>query len=244
MFESMDIDLEKKIELTEAFDKAVLAKTTDMMENYVEEKITEKEEILKEEYQEKVLMLEDSLDGYLDTVVEEFISENAPSYEAQITDERSKSLLEMFDQMIKVVGMDMLTITEGKEERDQENLENSDLYIAESSVDTLTQKVADMADKLVEAKREADKYLQSGLMNEMKTDLTILEGEKFEKIAQMMPFERSSSYLDKLETLKESIIDSRAEDFEVDKTTALPTAAFKQPEIISVDDALNFEKYV
>jgi len=244
MFESMDISQDKKVALQESFDKAVLQKTTEMMESYVEEKIQEKEEVLKEEYQEKVLMLEDSLDGYLDTAIEDFIQENAPSYEAQINDEKAKTLLEMFDNMVKVVGMDMVEIKEAKAERDQEFLESSDVYINEQKVEELTDKVAQLTDKLVEQKREAEKYLQSGLLNELKEGLTILEGEKFEKIAKLVPFERSSSYLDNLETLKESILDSRSDDFQMDKETSLPKSAFTQPEQVSVQDALDFAKYV
>lgn len=240
MFEAMSIEQDKKVELQESFDKAVLVKTTDMMETYVEEKINEREEILKEEYAEKVTMLESSLDGYLDTVVEEFISDNAPSYEAQIEDEKAKSLLEMFDKMVEVTGTKMLSIQEAKEVLDESAQRDS----AEYKVEVLDEKVSELADRLVESKREADKYLQAGLLNEMKDGLSMLEGEKFEKIAGLVPFDRSASYLEKLETLKESIIGSRGDEVIDVKNVTLPQAAFRQDTQVSVDDALDFSKYV
>ncbi len=240
MFEAMSIEQDKKVELQESFDKAVLVKTTDLMESYVEEQINEKEEILKEEYAEKVVMLESSLDGYLDTVVEEFIAENAPSYEAQIEDEKTKSLLEAFDTMVRLTGVQMLTIQDEKQTLDEAALEET----AGFKVDTLEVKVSELADRLVEAKRESDKYLQAGLLNEMKEGLSMLEGEKFEKIANLVPFDRSASYLDKLETLKESIVDARSEEIVVDKDAALPQAAFRQDTKVDIAAALDFNKYV
>ena len=237
MFESMDIEQDTKVELQEAFDKAVLVKTTEMIDEHVDTIVAEKVEVIEEEYKEKALLLEDSLDGYLDTVVEDFIAENAPSYEAQITDEKTQTLLELFDTMIEVTGTQMLSIVEAKASDDSIALEET----AVSRVDVLEDKVSDMAAKLVESKREADKYLKSGLINEMKDGLSMLEGEKFEKIADLVPFDRSNSYMTKLDTLKESIIDSRAEGFE--SAPAVADTAFK-PEVVSTKDALDFSRFL
>lgn len=244
LFESMDIDKEQKVALTEAFEAAVLKKTTEMLDEHVEALLNEKAEALEEEYAQKVTLLEDSLDGYLDTVVEEFIAENAPIYEAQIKDEKAQTLLEMFDNMLKVAGVEMLTIQEGKEVLDEAELEKSDAV----QVEKLTEKVAEMADRLVEAKREADKFLKDGIIAEMKVGLSMLEGEKFEKLAEMASFERSKAYLTKLETIKESIIDSRSEDFDSEaqfgKGANLPQGAFKQPEPVSAKDAMDYSRYI
>lgn len=240
MFESMDVEQETKVALQESFDKAVLKKTTEMLDEHVESEVSKKVEVLEEEYSSKVTLLEDSLDGYLDQVVEEFVASNAPSYEAQIAEEKVKTLLEMFDGMAKVVGVDMLTIKEAKADRD-EAMDDT----LEEQVEKLTSKIADMADKLVESKREADKYLQAGVINESKEGLSILEGSKFEKLAEMVGFERNEEYITKLETIKESIVDGRAEGFELSEEEGkLPTNAFKQPQAVNVKDAMDFSKYV
>lgn len=243
LFESMDIDQEQKVALTEAFETAVLKKTTEMLDEHVETLVNEKVEVLEEEYQEKVSLLEDSLDGYLDTVVEEFVAENAPSYEAQINEEKVKTLLEMFDNMTKVVGIDMLTINEAKELKESEDYDNSPLVVAEKEVQTLSDKVADMADKLVESRREADKFLKSGIIMESQEGLSVLEMAKFEKLAEMVTFERTADYVTKLETIKESILDARGEDFE-EKETKLPGNAFKQPEAVNPEVAMDYSQYI
>ena len=232
MFESMDIEQEQKIALQEAFETAVLKKTTDLMETYVEEKVNEKVEVLEEEYKEKVEGLTESLDGYLDTVVEEFVAENTPMYEAQIQDEKSKTLLELFDNMVKVVGVDMLTIQEAKAE---DNIE--------TKLDEAEEKISEMAEKLVEAKKESNKYLQLGIVAEISEGLTILEKAKFEKLSEMVAFDRSEAYITKLETLKETIKGQRAEGFK-DETVVLPDAAFKHDAPVDAASAMDFNKYV
>ncbi len=233
LFESMDIDAEMKAELSEAFETAVLEEVTEKMDEYVDTKLTEETQRLEEEYTEKVEYLTEALDGYLDTVVEEFIEENAPVFEAQIEEEKTKTLLEAFDTMVKVLGVDMMTIAEAKDESS-----------AKTKVEELTEEISEMADKLVEAKREADKYLKAGLIQEMSKDLTILEAEKFERLAETITFSKDASYAEKLDTVKESIIGSRDADFKVDENAELPGTAFKQPEVPTVEQALDFSKYV
>jgi hypothetical protein len=114
---------------------------------------------------------------------------------------------------------------------------------AEKKIEQLQEDAAQLADKLVEAKKEADKYLKTGLIAEMAQDLTILESERFEKLAEMVEFTRNPSYVRSLETIKESIVDNRSEDFKMDEST-LPKTAFKQPDVPTVEDALNFDQYI
>ena len=206
------------------------------METFVEKEVNEKVEVLEEEYKEKVESLTESLDGYLDTVVEDFVEKNAPMYEAQIAEEKTKTLLEMFDSMLTVVGADMLTIQEAKDTRD----EDADLSIQLTESED---KISDIAEKLVESKREADKFLKLGIISELSEGLTILEKTKFEKLAEIAPFDRTPSYVEKLETIKEQILSSRAEDFN-EAPAALPDTAFKQPEKVSSKDALDYTKYL
>jgi hypothetical protein len=238
IFESMDIPLETKTSLQEAFDKAVLSEVTEKMDEYVDKKLTEEKTRLEEEFKDHKEYLTEALDGYLDTVVEEFVQENAPEYERQIDEAKASTLLELFDNMVKIVGVDMMTIAEAKEDQDEVNT------LTEAK-ETLEEEVSSMADKLIEAKREADKYLKTGLIAEMAQDLSILESEKFEKLADMVEFSRNPEYVQKLETIRESIIDSRSSDFTLDsKDTKLPGTAFKQPDTPTVEDALDFSRFV
>jgi len=168
----------------------------------------------------------------METVVEEFIEENAPIYETEIEQEKVKTLLETFDKMVKVLGVDMMTIAESKEE-------NS----SDSKIEKLEEEIANLSDKIIESKREADKYLKLGIIQEMSQGLTILEKEKFEKLSEMIQFNRDPEYIQKLETIKESLISARSEDFD-ETEVKLGETAFKPIEKPKIDAVLDFGKYL
>ena len=239
LFESMDIDTETKQSLQEAFDKAVVKKTTELMEDHVEAQVNEAKEILETEFAEKVENLEDTLDGYLSSVVEEFVAENAPSYEAQITEEKTKTLLEMFDAMLTVAGVTMTEISEAKEVKDQAEIEASAEYRAEK----LDEKVSELVEEVIAAKREADKFLKAGIMAECKSELTMLESDKFDKLAEMVSFERTEGYVANLEMIAESIVENRVAEFNESAAAVLPSGAFAKKEV-STADALDYSKYI
>jgi hypothetical protein len=240
LFESLNIDIneETKAKLTEAFDRAVMSKTVELMDEHVETRVAEEKEKLEEEYQEKVEDLENSLDGYLQSVVEEFIEENKPVYEAQINEEKAIALLEMFDKMLKVAGIEMLDINEAHTEYHEEN-------DVENKLARMEEKYDELAEKLVEARKEADKYLKAGVILEMKQDLTMLEAEKFEKLAEMVTFTRDESFVESLETIKESIIDQRKEDDKIDESidAKLPETAYVQKKV-DTKKATDFSAYI
>ena len=235
LFEKMDVDAEVKAELSEAFETAVLEEVTNKMDEYVDSKLTEETLRLQEDYKEKVEYLTEALDGYMETVIEEFIEDNKPSYEAQIDEEKTKTLLSTFDNMVKVLGVDMMTIAEAKDEKDNEGFE--------AQVGKLETEISQMTDKLIEARRESEKYLKAGLITEMCADLTVLETEKFEKLSEMVQFEKDISYVQKLETIKESILSDRSEDF-VEERAKLSDKAFKSIDKPTVDQALDFSAYI
>ncbi len=245
LFESLDINDEMKANLSEAFDKAVLAKSVEMMDEHVETKVNEAKEVLEEEYAEKVENLEDTLDGYMTSVVEEFVTENAASYEAQIQDEKSKKLLEMFDAMLTVAGVTMTDINESKSDRDIAEDYNS----LENQIERLDKRLSEKEGDLAKSRREANKFLQAGIIAETKEGLTLVEGEKFEKLAEMVSFERSEKYAGHLDALKESIIDSRDDSFnesvitESTPSIKLPGEAFKSSKV-DVKAATDFSQYV
>jgi hypothetical protein len=231
LFEDLGLEDTKVSALTEAFDKAVMAKSVELMDEHVAAKIAEKEEILKEEFNEKIENLEDTLDGYMESVIEEFIKENAHTYETQIEESKTVKLLEMFDKMVKLTGIDMLTIQEAADENSLANKNRA-----------LEEKIADMQDQLIESRKEADKFLKAGLIVETKQGLTVTEVAKFEKLAEMVTFERTEKYTKALDTIKESIIDARSEDFK-ETEIKLPSDAFK-PRQLNLKEAVDYSKYV
>lgn len=247
LFESLDINDEKKVVLSEAFDKAVLAKSVELMDEHVETKVEEAKEVLEEEYAEKVENLEDTLDGYMTSVVEEFVAGQETSFTAQIQDEKAKKLLEMFDAMLTVAGVTMSDISESRSDRDIAEDANS----LENQLKRSEDRMAELHDDLIESRKEADKFLKAGIIAETKDGLTMVESDKFERLAEMVTFERTASYSDALDTIKESIIDSRDESFNESTSTTVSTAgqiklpgeAFKQT-TVDVAAATDFSAYV
>jgi len=243
LFEGMDLPEEKVSQLTEAFDKAVLAKSVELMEDHVETKVNEAKVVLEEEFAEKVEVLEDTLDGYMTSVVEEFISENAPSYEAQIQDEKAKKLLEMFDAMLTIGGVTLTDINESRSERDIREDENS----LENRLAKVDSRLSEKEAELHESRKEANKYLKAGVIAETKSDLTLVEGEKFEKLAEMVTFSRDEKYVNALDTIKDSIVESRGDDFNITEEriveSKLPQGAYKS-EVVDVKAATDFSAYL
>jgi len=240
LFESLNIDDKTKAELTEAFDKAVMAKSVELMESHVQEKIEEARAELEEEYQEKVEDLEETLDGYLTSVVEEFVAENEVKHERIIEESKTEKLLEMFDSMIKVVGVEMLEIQEAKTEKEIMEDENS----LENRLARLEDKLTEKEHELIEAKKEATQYLKAGVIAEISEGLTISEKEKFETLAEMIEFSKDEKYVNALETIKENLISNRADNFnESAEAAKLPGVAYKSEEV-DVAAAIDFSKYV
>lgn len=208
LFESLDekvFTADLKEALTAQFNDAVEAKANMIAESRIEEEIdslnekSEKHiEFLNQkadEYLEmkKAEMLE-SLDKYLDRVVEEFISESKASLEESIKSEKADMIIEAFDAMLVAAGVEVSKIVEAKDE---------------SAVETKLQESIEKYDSLIEEnialKEENEKLLKIGVISEMKEDLSIVEAEKFEKLADIIEFSKEPSYVEKLETLKKSI---------------------------------------
>ncbi len=64
-------------------------------------------------------------------------------------------------------------------------------------------------------KKKNDQLIQQGVINELKEGLTIVEAEKFEKLAKDIPFAKNKDYFDKLNELKKTVCEHQPE---VEKT--------------------------
>jgi len=246
LFESLDINDEIKAQLSESFDKAVMAKSVELMESHVETKVNEAKEVLEEEFAEKVEDLENTLDGYMTSVVEEFVAQNEANYEAEIQDEKAKKLLEMFDAMLTVAGVEMTSISEAKDAKELAE----DFDSIENQLERTTDKLAEKESTLAESRREADKFLKAGIIAETAKGLTLVETDKFEKLSEMITFNRDEKYVTALEALKESILDSRSEKATIAESfatgsvsTTLPSDAYHS-EKVDVAAATDYSKYL
>lgn len=208
LFESLDekvFTADLKEALTAQFNDAVEAKANMIAESRIEEEIdslnekSEKHiEFLNQKADEYLEMkkaeMVESLDKYLDRVVEEFVSESKTSLEESIKNEKADMIIEAFDAMLVATGVEVSKIVEAKDDsaveaKLQENIEKYDNLIEEN----------------IALKEENEKLLKMGIISEMKEDLSIVEAEKFEKLASIIEFSKDAVYAEKLETLKNSI---------------------------------------
>jgi len=74
-----------------------------------------------------------------------------------------------------------------------------------SEVSSLQETVANLKDELCEQRKENDELIKLGVITELKEGLSIIQAEKFERLAKHVDFVNDESFVDKLEALKESV---------------------------------------
>jgi hypothetical protein len=197
-----------KEELEAQFNEAVELKANSVADARLEEEIealNEKSEkhidFLTEKAEEYVKMKQDemleSLDKYLDRIVEEFVSEAKDALDESVKSEKADLVIEAFDSMLIAAGVDVAKIMEAKDE----TAVHEELNKSNAKYDAIVEEV-------LELKEENEKLIKLGVISELKEGLSIVEAEKFERLANLVEFTRDEKYADKLETIKESVIGS------------------------------------
>jgi hypothetical protein len=148
------------------------------------------EEYVKVKQQEMV----DSLDKYLERVVEEFVNDLKETLTESVKSEKAEMIIEAFDSMLIATGVKISEIVEAKnssslEKKLEESIEKYDALVEEN----------------INLSQENKNLIKMGLINEMKEDLSLIESEKFEKLANLVQFTKDEEFVSKLETIKESI---------------------------------------
>lgn len=208
LFESLDEKVftpELKESLEKQFNEAVEAKATEIANTKIEElteELSQKSEqhieFLNEKAEEftelKQQELIESLDKYLDRVVDEFLIENEIALTESVKIKKADMLIEAFETMIVSTGVDVAKIVEAKDD---------------SEVQTKLTETIDKYDSLVEEniqlKEENDSLIKLGVITEMSSGLSIVETEKFKKLANLVEFTKDEEFAKKLELIKESI---------------------------------------
>lgn len=208
LFESLDEKVftpELKESLETLFNEAVETKAASIADARIEEEVdslnekseqhidylNEKAEKYVEMKQEEML---DSIDKYLDRIVEEFLAEAKDALKESVKSEKADMIIEAFDTMLTATGVDIARIMEAKDESS-----------TESKLEESVQKYDTLVEENISLKEENEKLIKMGVINEMKEGLSIVEQEKFEKLANLVEFVRDESYEEKLQTIVESV---------------------------------------
>lgn len=219
LFESLDEKVftdELKAELSEQFNTAATAKAEELNQTFISEYEIKSTEVLAEKVEEKIVELEekaeefksmleaqaeererellDQVDAYLEKVVEDFINESKVSLEESIKAEKSDMIIEAMDAMLVATGTDIAKIVEAKDSADAE------LQLGESK-----EKYDNLVEANIALEKEISKLMRMGIIAEMQEGLSAVQADKFERLANLVDFNQSEEYVNKLDTIKESI---------------------------------------
>ena len=208
LFESLDEKVftpELKKALEAQFNEAVETKAESIAEAKIEEEIdslNEKAEqhveFLNKKAEEYIAMKQaemvESLDKYLERVVDKFVAEAKDLLAESVKSEKADMIIEAFDAMLVATGVQVAKIVEAKDETAIETklVENTAKYDA-------------LVEENIALSEENKKLIKMGVISELKEGLSLVEAEKFEKLAELVEFSKSGEFLTKLTTIKESV---------------------------------------
>lgn len=189
--------LEKSISEKEADLEAKIAEYDAKIvetEAKAEEHKTFLDEKAEEYISSKLEEMLDNVDKYLDRIVEEFVDEASDKLDESLKSEKADMIIEAFDAMLIATGVEVAKIVEAKEETE-----------AESKLAESIEKYDTLVEENIELKVQNEKLLKSGIILELKEGLSLVEAQKFERLAHIADFSSSEKYLEKLQTIKESV---------------------------------------
>jgi len=226
LMSGQDLSEEFKSKAATIFEAAVTAK--------VIQEVNERVEILEANYNKELSEakaeikdgLADKVDSYLNYVVEEWMKENELAVEKGIRSE----LVEDFMTGLKNLFQEhYIDIPE----------EKVDL------VDDLFEKVEELESKLDEAvnynvavKKELDSYKREEMIRSVSEDLTEIEREKLNKLAEGLDYGNTEQFISKLEVLKENYFPTTISET-VTLTEELETTDQDDEEVEKVDPSMS-----
>lgn len=153
--------------------------------------------------------LVESLDSYLEIVVDEFIKENKVTIDKEVEAEKVNAIIEAFDTLLVTAGVDISRMVESKTEVEDKINESAERKVVE---------MEKRLDKLISEKKDLEKMNKDMLIIGLKTEvcegLSVIQKDKFEKLASIVDMgDDKMEYLSRLEAIKESIVS----DVKVDK---------------------------
>jgi len=223
LFESLDEKVftdELKEALEAKFNDAVETKASVIAEAKIEteiETLNEKAEAhiefltkKAEEFVEiKKTELVESLDKYLDRITDEFVAEAKETLDESVKSEKADMIIEAFDTMLTATGVEVSKIIEAKDET-----------AAEAQLAETVEKYDALIEENITLQDENDNLIKMGVIAEMTDDLSIVEAEKFKKLADLVEFTKDVTFAEKLETIKESVKGAAENNQELKESTA------------------------
>ena len=138
----------------------------------------------------------ENLDMYAENVINEFINDYKDKLDMKINESNTNVILDMFSTLCLKTGIGLKEINEAKAEKDNaKKEEDADLL----------ERYNKEVNENIRLRKENNNLIKTGIINEMKDGLTILQAQKFEKIAETIDFTRDENFINKLKSIKENI---------------------------------------
>ena len=208
MFEAIDSNVltdSLKNELEAQFNEAVEIKSTEIATAIIDQKETELTEALNnkydakfEEYKQKI---DEQVDSFITATVEKLVSESLKYMKQDLDNAKVEAVKEAFDTLVVTAGTDLAKIHANLVESTK--VEDEDL----------SKKYNELYEKFNDLKKENANIIKLGFLNEMSADLSLVEKEKFNKMAELIPFEKTSSYKNKIELVKTQVKGSKMKEY-------------------------------
>ena len=208
LFEAIDSNVltdSLKNELEAQFNEAVEIKSTEIATAIIDQKEAELTEALNtkydtkfEEYKKKI---DEQVDSFITATVENLVSESLNYMKQDLDNAKVEALKEAFDALVVTAGTDIAKI--------HANLKESTKAVDED----LNKKYNALYEKFNALKDENAKIIKLGFLNEMSADLSLVEKEKFNKMAELIPFEKTSAYKNKIELVKTQVKGSKMKEY-------------------------------
>ena len=241
LVEGEDLSEEFKAKASTIFEAAVKSKIRPEVERIELEKtqeIAEEHEAFKTELAEKV-------DGYLDSVVQEWMKENELAIErglkGEIAEDFITGLKALFEEHYIDVPDEKYDILESQAQK----------------IEELEGKLNDTIGKLTEKKQSEDSLVRESVIKEVSSDLAETQSEKFASLVEDVEFTDKETFTEKLNTLKEnyfpksvpsetSITEENEETKEIDVSGAMAAymSAIKRQAPYAMKDAKPFNNDV
>lgn len=223
LFESLDdkvFTAELKESLQNEFNEAVEQKAEEIAADKINESLedlnekseehieflNEKAEEYVEQKQQEML---EQVNKYLELVVDEFLNEKAEEIQSNVNESKADMIIDGFESMLVATGVKVKQISEAVE------AESHDSILSKQK-----EKLNKVINENIELKETNQNLLKTGLIKELSENLTIIEAQKFKKLAEMVEFSQDEGYLEKLNVIKESI-KSKTDDVEQDESNNL-----------------------
>ena len=208
LFEAIDSNVltdSLKNELEAQFNEAVEIKSTEIATAIIDQKEAELTEALNtkydtkfEEYKKKI---DEQVDSFITATVENLVSESLSYMKQDLDNAKVEALKEAFDALVVTAGTDIAKI-------------HANLKESTKAVDAdLNKKYNALYEKFNALKDENAKIIKLGFLNEMSADLSLVEKEKFNKMAELIPFEKTSAYKNKIELVKTQVKGSKMKEY-------------------------------